>query len=152
MAWKPDLTVAAIIPDQGRYLFVEERIKRRLVLNQPAGHVEDGETLVSAIVREVAEETAREFVPEYLLGIYLWRDPRSLRTTLRFAFVGTAGKRDATRALDACIVATHWLGRDELIAREARLRSPLVLQCIDDHCSGKRLPIDAVNCSVCASS
>jgi len=152
MAWKPDLTVAAIIPDQGRYLFVEERIKRRLVLNQPAGHVEDGETLVSAVVREVAEETAREFVPEYLLGIYLWRDPRSLRTTLRFAFVGTAGERDAARALDAGIVATHWLRRDELIAREARLRSPLVLQCVDDHCSGKRLPIDAIHCSVCASS
>jgi len=148
MAWKPDLTVAAIIADQGRYLCVEERIRNRAVLNQPAGHVEDGETLVHAVVREVAEETAREFVPQYLLGIYLWRDPRSLRTSLRFAFVGVAGERDIARTLDEGIIATHWLTREELLARGSRLRSPLVLKCIDDYLAGKQMPIETVSCLI----
>jgi len=148
VAWKPDLTVAAVIAERGRFLCVEERIRSRLVFNQPAGHVEEGETLVQAIMREVAEETGCLFEPAYLLGIYLWRDSRTQHTTLRFAFAGTAGERDVSRQLDTAIVATHWLSRAELEARAGRLRSPLVMRCIDDYLAGHRLPLESVQCSV----
>ncbi len=146
MPLKPDVTVAAVVEDAGRFLVVEERIDRRLVFNQPAGHVENGETLLAAIVREVREETAWRFEPEALLGVYLWRHPSSGRSTLRFAFSGRVADHDRAQPLDHGIVRTHWLTRPELQEREPRLRSPLVLRCIDDYLEGKRLPLDAVAC------
>jgi 8-oxo-dGTP pyrophosphatase MutT (NUDIX family) len=144
MVWKPDVTVAALIEREGRYLLVEERIRGRLVLNQPAGHLEEGETLLEAVIRETLEETAWTFTPEHLLGIYQWRSPQG-RSTLRFAFCGSVGTHDPARALDPPVVATHWLSRAEILARTPVLRTPLVLRCIEDHLRGLRLPLCALN-------
>ena len=140
MVWKPDVTVAAIIERSGRFLLVEERIRGRLVLNQPAGHLEDGEALLDAVIRETLEETAWQFTPEALLGIYQWRSARG-HTTLRFAFTGNVHGYDAARPLDPPIVTTHWLAREEIAQRAARLRTPLVLRCVEDYLGGRRLPL-----------
>ncbi len=146
MPLKPEVTVAVLAEDRGRFLTVEERIKGRNVFNQPAGHVEDGETIVEAVIREALEETAWRFTPEALLGVYLWRYPDSGRYTLRFAFTGTVRDHDAAQPLDRGILRTHWLSRSELLDREPHLRSPLVLRCVDDYLTGRRLPLDAVAC------
>src|SRR5689334_21373724 len=138
MGRKPDVTVAAIAERDGRFLLVEERINRRLLFNQPAGHVERGETLLAAVVRETREETAWRFDPQALLGIYLWRNPNTGRDILRFAFTGPVADHDAAQRLDRGIIGTHWLTRDELAARQERLRSPLVLRCVHDYLAGQR--------------
>jgi 8-oxo-dGTP pyrophosphatase MutT (NUDIX family) len=142
----PDITVAAVCCRNDRFLVVEERIAGRLVFNQPAGHLEDRESLVEAVIRETREETAWRFVPEALLGIYLWRRPHNGVTTFRFAFVGQADDHRPDLALDRGIVAAHWLTRAELSLRENRLRSPLVLRCIDDFLAGKRAPLESIAC------
>jgi len=144
MARIPDITVAAVTETDGRFLVVEERINRRLVFNQPAGHVEHGETLLDAVVREVREETAWGFQPQALLGVYLWRNPASGRGYMRFAFTGTVADHHAKQPLDRGIVCTHWLSPNDLREREPRLRSPLVLRCIEDYLSGTRLPLDPI--------
>jgi 8-oxo-dGTP pyrophosphatase MutT (NUDIX family) len=144
MARTPDITVAAVTETDGRFLVVEERINRRLVINQPAGHVEHGETLLAAVVREVREETAWGFQPRALIGVYLWRNPSSGRSTMRFAFTGSVADHDAQQPLDRGIVRTHWLSRTDLLEREQRLRSPLVLRCVEDYLGGARLPLDSV--------
>lgn len=141
----PDITVAALAERQGRFLLVEERIARRLVFNQPAGHVERGETLLEAVVRETREETAWRFSGEAFLGAYLWRHPKTNRASLRFAFIGSVFDHDATQPLDHGILRTHWLTRGQLLERESRLRSPLVLRCIDDYQRGTRLPLEALS-------
>jgi ADP-ribose pyrophosphatase YjhB (NUDIX family) len=138
----PDVTVAAVAERDGRFLVVEERINHRLVFNQPAGHVERNETLLEAVVREAREETAWRFVPRALLGAYRWRN--RARETLRFAFIGEVADHDRTQRLDRGIVRALWLTRDELAEREPRLRSPLVLRCIDDYLAGRRLPLEPV--------
>lgn len=137
----PDVTVAAVTETDGRFLLVEELINRRLVFNQPAGHVEPGETLLEAVQREVREETAWRFVPQQLLGVYLWHGPHG-RSFLRFSFTGTVSDHDPAQPLDAGILRTHWLSRAELQERE--LRSPLVLRCIEDYLAGRRQPLEAV--------
>ena len=138
----PEITVAAVTEANGRFLLVEERIERRLVINQPAGHVEAGETLLEAIVREVREETAWLFTASEVVGVYLWRHPGTGRITKRFAFSGSVSDlRD--QKLDEGIVGTHWLTRAELKLREPQLRSPLVLRCIDDYLAGQRQPLAA---------
>lgn len=142
MPRRPDVTVAAIAEQDGRFLLVVERIENRLVLNQPAGHVEPNETLLEAVIRETREETAWRFAPRALLGAYRWRNSCSLRETLRFAFIGDVSGHDHTQPLDRGIVSTHWLTRDELAEREPRLRSPLVLRCIDDYLAGIRQPLE----------
>jgi 8-oxo-dGTP pyrophosphatase MutT (NUDIX family) len=144
MGRRPDVTVAAIAETDGRFLVVEERINRRLLFNQPAGHVERGETLLTAVVREAREETAWRFEPQALLGIYLWHNPTNGREVLRFAFAGGVRDHDPTQRLDRCIVATHWLTREELETRQPRLRSPLVLRCVHDYLSGRRSPLDGI--------
>lgn len=144
MARTPDITVAAVTENNGRFLVVEERINRRLVFNQPAGHVEHGETLLAAVVREVQEETAWKFQPHALLGVYLWRNPSSGRGYMRFAFTGSVMDHDAEQPLDRGIVGTHWLSRADLIQREPRLRSPLVMRCIEDYLGGTRMPLETV--------
>jgi 8-oxo-dGTP pyrophosphatase MutT (NUDIX family) len=139
--WKPSVTVAAVIERDGRFLFVQERIQGRLVLNQPAGHLDPGESLVSACRREAMEETAHHFEPTALVGIYRWRDPAKDFTFLRFAFRGNVGEV-SSRNLDHEIVAVHWLTPEEVKRRSAEHRSPLVQKCVDDFLAGRQFPLD----------
>jgi 8-oxo-dGTP pyrophosphatase MutT (NUDIX family) len=139
-----DITVAAVVARDGRYLVVEERIGGRDVLNQPAGHLERGETLLQAVIRETLEETAWTLSPRSLLGTYLWQPPRASRPTLRFAFVGEVTRHDPARALDHPVLAAHWMSRAQLQGQAARLRSPLVLRCIDDFLAGRCEPLATV--------
>lgn len=144
MTWRPDLTVAAIVARDDRFLIVEERIQGRLVLNQPAGHVEDGESMLAAVVRETLEETAWDFVPRHLVGLYLWRNPANGASILRVAIAGEVTAQESGRRLDTGIVAAHWMTRPALLAQPGRLRSPLVMRCIDDHLAGNRHSLDAL--------
>jgi 8-oxo-dGTP pyrophosphatase MutT (NUDIX family) len=144
MSIRPDLTVAAIVEREGQFLLVEERVANRMVFNQPAGHVERGETLVEAVIRETLEETAWDFTPEALVGIYFWEQPERQRSFLRFAFCGQVGNHDPRRRLDRGIERALWMRRDEIVMRSSRMRSPMVLKCIDDYLSGRRHPLDVM--------
>jgi ADP-ribose pyrophosphatase YjhB (NUDIX family) len=139
--WKPRVTVAAIIEENGRFLVVEELDAGQRVFNQPAGHLEPGETLTEAVIREVREETARSFIPEALVGLYRWVHPRKGLTFLRATFCGQTGRADSGSELDPDIIDTHWMSREELAARPESLRSPLVLRGIDDYLAGRRYPL-----------
>lgn len=147
--WKPAVTVAAVIEQDGRFLLVEEETPEGLQLNNPAGHLDPGESPLEGVVREALEETARDFVPEALLGIYMARFVRSQRdedvTYVRLAFSGRVGEVIAGRTLDHGIHRTLWMTLDEIRASAERHRSPLVLRCIEDHLAGKRLPLDAIH-------
>ncbi len=146
MTWRPDLTVAAIVQrDDGRFLVVEERIGHSMVFNQPAGHVEDRESIIEAAIRETLEETAWHFMPQHLVGVYLWRNPENGRSILRIALSGEVRGHESSRRLDHGILAAHWMSRESLVAQSARLRSPLVLQCIDDYLAGRRFDLAALN-------
>ena len=144
--WKPSVTVAAVIERDGRYLLVEEHTPEGLRLNNPAGHLDPGESPLQAVVRETLEETAHAFRPTALVGVYLARFQRAQEdiTYLRFAFCGEAGAREPGRVLDHGIVRTVWLTPEELHATADRHRSPLVLRCIEDHRAGRRHPLDLV--------
>lgn len=147
--WKPSVTVAAIIERDARYLLIEEHTPEGLRLNNPAGHLEPGESLVQACAREALEETAHPFSPDHLVGVYLARFQRATATDpseqdityLRFAFGGTVGELQAGRALDSGIVRVCWLSLDEVRASVERHRSPMVLQCIEDHARHQRHPL-----------
>ncbi|MEO6364253.1 MAG: NUDIX domain-containing protein, partial [Caldimonas sp.] len=127
---------------------VEEETPEGLRLNNPAGHLDEGESPQQAVVREALEETARGFAPSHLVGVYLSRFERPATgedvTYLRFAFAGTAGEADPARRLDAGIVRTLWMTLPELHASRARHRSALVLRCTLDFVAGTRLPLDAI--------
>lgn len=146
--WKPAVTVAAVIADRGRYLLVEEHTPEGLRLNNPAGHLEAGESPQAAVVREALEETARDFRPDAVLGLYLSRFQRPLTgedvTYLRIAYRGTVGEPLPGRSLDEGIVRTLWLTPDEIRARRAEHRSPLVMRCIDDHLAGRCYPLAVI--------
>ena len=145
--WRPRVTVAAVIEQDGRYLLVEENTADGLRLNTPAGHLEPGESPQDGAVREALEETARVFTPSALLGVYLAASPDAEgqpTTWLRITYCGTAGEPQPGRALDAGIVRTVWLTPEELRASQARHRSPLVLRCVEDHLRGQRFGLDAV--------
>lgn len=146
MSSNPEVTVAAVVERDGRFLIVEERIAGRLVLNQPAGHLEDGETLVAAAVREAREETAWRFTPDAMVGTYLWRNPDTARSYLRFAFCGSVDDHRPQQPLDTGIVRALWMTHEQLRAQPHRLRSPLVLRCIDDYLQGRRQPLESVAC------
>ncbi len=145
LRWKPNVTVAAIIERDGLYLLVEEHTSEGLRLNNPAGHLDPGESPTQGCARETLEETGHSFEPQALVGIYL---SRSIHTTteadityMRFAFCGTLGARDPARELDTGIVRTVWMSPQEVRESAARHRSPLVLQCIEDHLRGQRHPL-----------
>jgi ADP-ribose pyrophosphatase YjhB (NUDIX family) len=146
--WTPSTTVAAIIERDGRYLLIEEHTPEGLRLNNPAGHLDPGESPQEGVVREALEETMRAFTPTALVGVYLSRFQRPATgedvTYVRYAYAGTVGEELPGRALDTGIVRTLWLTPDEVRASAARHRSALVLKCVDDHLAGRRFPLDLV--------
>ncbi|MEW6689518.1 MAG: NUDIX hydrolase [Pseudomonadota bacterium] len=145
-AWKPpSVTVAAVIERGGRFLFVEELQDGRRVLNQPAGHLDPGESLVAAVAREVMEETAHRFTPQGLVGVYRWFYAAKDVTFLRFCFFGPSEGQEQNRSLDKEILALHWLSLEELKARSAMHRSPLVQHCVEDYLAGRRFPLDLLS-------
>ena len=144
MVWKPHVTVAAVIERDGRFLLVEEETDSGIRYNQPAGHLECCEALTDAVTREALEETAYHFVPQYLVGVYNWRNEAKDLTYLRFTFGGEITGHDAQRKLDEGIIAAHWLRLDEIRALESRHRSPMILRCIEDWMAGKRYPLDLI--------
>ena len=139
-----DVTVAAVIERDGRFLIVEEHACGQVVFNQPAGHLEPDESLIDAAVRETLEETGHRFRPQHLLGVYLWHSEPAQKSFLRVTFVGSAGPPSGVPRLDEGIVAAHWMSRNQLLALHDRLRSPMVLRCIDDYRAGIRYPLDAL--------
>jgi len=144
LLWKPNVTVAALIEREGRFLLVEEETDEGIRLNQPAGHLDEGESLVAACARETLEEAAWNFTPTALVGIYQWPRPQGDITYLRFAFCGDLGAHEAERILDTGILRTLWLTPAEIEAARPRHRSPLVMQCIADYLAGRRFPLDVV--------
>ena len=146
--WKPNVTVAAIIERDGRYLLIEEETAEGLRLNNPAGHLDPAESPVQACAREALEETAHLFTPTHLVGVYLSRFQRPQTgediTYLRLAFCGELGALQAGRSLDSGIVRTLWMRPEEVRASQDRHRSPLVLRCIEDHLAGQRPPLDLI--------
>ena len=143
--WKPNVTVAAVIEQHGKFLLVEEETDEGPMFNQPAGHWEPGETLAAGVIRETREETAYTFTPEGLLGIYSWRHPRKDVTYLRFAYTGSTGAHDPRQSLDDGIIRAVWLSLEEIRAAQPRHRSPLVLQCVEDYLAGRRYPLDLIS-------
>ena len=146
--WKPSVTVAAVFERNGRFLMVEEETPDGVRLNQPAGHLDPGESLVEAAARETIEESAHPFRPTALLGVYVARsvprdEPEGV-TYVRFAFTGELGPREPGRELDNGILRVLWLTADEIRARESEHRSPLVMKCVDDFLPGRRFPLDFV--------
>jgi 8-oxo-dGTP pyrophosphatase MutT (NUDIX family) len=140
--WKPNVTVAALIEREGRFLLVEEETDDGLRFNQPAGHLDEGESLLAACTRETLEETAWGFTPTALVGIYQWPRPHGDTTYLRFAFSGELGAHEECRALDVGIQRAVWMTPDEIRATADRHRSPLVGQCVSDYLAGRRFPLD----------
>lgn len=140
--WKPNVTVAAIIERDGHFLLVEEEADGGVLINQPAGHLEHGESLLEAARREVREETGHEFEPRSLVGVYLYPNPRVGITYLRFCFEGSARPPSIKTELDQGIIRTLWLNRDAIGKLGDRLRSSMVTRCIDDYLSGQRYSLD----------
>lgn len=141
MIWKPNVTVAAVIEHNGKFLLVEEETAEGVMFNQPAGHLEDGESLMEAARREVWEETAYRFEPVSLLGVYHWKHPKKDITYLRFAFIGKADDHDPQQPLDEGILRAVWMTPEEIHATADRHRSPQVLTCIEHYLAGQRFPL-----------
>ena len=144
MQWKPNATVAVVVPDGERLLMVEEHSEGAVVINQPAGHIEKGESILEAARREALEETGYPVTLNAFLGIYVFRSPHNGITYHRYAFIGDAGRRE-TDVLDEGIIAAHWFTPGELEARQDQLRSPLVTKCIDDYRHGRHFPLDLIH-------
>ncbi len=142
MIWKPNVTVAAVIERDGKFLLVEEETSHGVRFNQPAGHLEAHESLLSAVTREVLEESAFHFTPQHLLGVYRWHSDESDVTYLRFAFTGKITGHEADRNLDVGILRAVWLTPDEIRGSRPRHRSPLILRCVEDYLAGKRYPLE----------
>ena len=142
LSWTPDLTVAAICEREGQFLLVEERAKstQKIVLNQPAGHIESGETIIQAVKRETLEETQRHFTPISVVGLYRLAADNG-KTYFRYTFYGEVSEIDQTEDRDPDILNTHWLTLNQ-IKHSDNLRSPLVLSCIEDYLSGTHYPLD----------
>ena len=141
---RPAVTVAAVVEREGKFLLVCERTRRGLRLNQPAGHLERGESLPEGAARETLEEAAWRVAPVALVGIYRWVAPDNGETFVRFAYAATPLAHEPNRKLDTGIVDVLWLTHDEIAARRDEHRSPLVLRCIDDYRAGHRLPFEFV--------
>jgi|TARA_B110000908_G_scaffold25764_1_gene29675 ADP-ribose pyrophosphatase YjhB (NUDIX family) len=142
--WKPHATVAAIVEQGGKFLLVEEMTSRGNRFNQPAGHLEDNETITHAVIREMLEETAYDFTPEALLGIYHWKHDHNDTTYLRFAFIGKVGSHYPEQALDTGIIRAVWMSIDEIRAQQNLMRSEQVLSCFEDYLAGKQHPLETI--------
>jgi 8-oxo-dGTP pyrophosphatase MutT (NUDIX family) len=149
--WKPNVTVAAVIEQDGKFLLVEEHTAQGLRLNTPAGHLDPGESPIEGCARETLEETAHAFTPTALIGIYMARSSHRTGKNeddviyMRFAFAGILGPKEAGRPLDQGIVRTVWMSADEIRASVARHRSPLLLKSVEDHLAGRRYPLDLIH-------
>jgi len=142
--WKPHVTVAAVIERDNKFLMVEEMADGVRAFNQPAGHLEPGEDLVSAMLRETLEETAWVVEPESFIGVYRWQNPGNAITYLRFAFSAKPVEHQAHRDLDTGIIAAHWLDLESILEQRALHRGPQVMQCINDYLDRQRFPLSAV--------
>ena len=142
MIWKPHATVAAIIERDNKFLIVEEIIQGQHLYNQPAGHLDPDESLIDAVIRETREESAWQFIPDAITGIYLWKQPDTGESFLRVAFCGPCKNHDPDQELDDGIIHAIWKSREELVQQPDKLRSPMVINCIDDYLAGKRYPLD----------
>ncbi|MBA2660130.1 MAG: NUDIX hydrolase [Nitrosospira sp.] len=142
MIWKPNVTVAAVVEQDGKFLLVEEQTGGGMLFNQPAGHLEPNESITQAAIRETLEETRYTFTPQWVLGIYRWHSRPDNITFLRFAFSGFVSGHDPSRPLDAGILRAAWFGPDEIREMTYRHRSPLVMKCVDDHLAGKHYPLE----------
>lgn len=151
MLWKPNVTVAAVAERDGRFLLVEEHTEYGIRYNQPAGHLDHGESLLEAVVRETLEETGYSFAPTCLVGIYLYSAQTGDLTYLRFAFAGEVRGHDPQRPLDKEIIAAHWLSLDEMRERQEQHRSPMVLRCTEDWLAGRRYPLALLTHYPCVS-
>ncbi|MFV2061864.1 MAG: NUDIX hydrolase [Gammaproteobacteria bacterium] len=145
MTWAPHVTVAAIIEDEGKFLFVEENTTTGIKLNQPAGHLEPNETIIAAVIRETQEETARTVEPHYLTGIYRIFSSDNDCTYLRFCFYCKVISHDEQQALDPDIIRTLWLTENEITQNQNMHRSPLVLQCLSDYIAGQHYPLSLLH-------
>lgn len=143
--WKPNVTVAAVVERDGSFLLVEEQTAEGIRYNQPAGHLEVGESLLDAVVRETLEESAWHFTPTALIGVYHYHQAGSGITYLRFAFTGELPEHDAGRKLDTGIVRALWMPVPEIRANRAKHRSPLLMQCVDDYLAGRRYPLQLLH-------
>ncbi len=143
----PHVTVCAVIENQQKFLLVEEKvISGEIMFNQPAGHLEADESLISAVCREVREETTRHFTPQNFLGVYYWKNPKNLQTFLRFTFSGIVSEIDENLILDDGIIACHWLNFDEIseLSRQQKLRSPMILQSIQNYLNNVKYPLEII--------
>lgn len=144
MTWTPHTTVAAVIEKDGKFLVVEEESGGKIVYNQPAGHLDEGENLIEAVIRETLEETAWHFRPENVTGVYQYKSPGNETTYIRFCFSGQCNLHEPDRRLDDGIVRAIWMSYEELLREKDKLRSPMVLQCIDDYLTDKRYPLELI--------
>lgn len=144
MSWHPHATVAAIVEKEGKFLLVEEHSSGQIVLNQPAGHIEEDETFITAVCRETLEETAWHIDPKYLVGLYIYKSALNNTTYHRACFYAEAIRHESARQLDEGIIQAIWMSRDEIAAQQEKLRSPMVLRCIDDYLAGKQYPLNLI--------
>ncbi len=144
MVWTPHATVAAIVEREGRFLFVEELSNGERVFNQPAGHVDEHESILNATKRETLEESGWEVEPKALIGIYTYQAPSNGVTYYRFCYACDAMREVPNAQLDTDILAAHWFSLEEIKAKQDKLRSPLVLKCIEDYLEGKRYPLELI--------
>jgi 8-oxo-dGTP pyrophosphatase MutT (NUDIX family) len=144
MQWMPHATVAAIVEDNGKFLLVEETTDRGNRFNQPAGHLEDNETLLEAVVRETLEETAYAFEPTALLGVYHWKHEHNDTTYLRFAFIGKVSGHQPQLPLDDGIIRAVWMSAEDMREQAMLMRSPQVLTCVEDYLSGQQFPLSVL--------
>ncbi len=144
MTWKPHTTVAAVIENDGKFLIVEEESDGKIVYNQPAGHLDEDENLIQAVIRETLEETAWHFKPENITGVYQYKSPDNGTTYVRFCFSGKCDQHEPDRKLDDGIVRAIWMSYEELLREQDKLRSPMVLRCIDDYLAGKQYPLELI--------
>ncbi|ORU89651.1 MAG: NUDIX hydrolase [Cycloclasticus sp. symbiont of Poecilosclerida sp. M] len=148
MIWKPNVTVASIVELDSKFLMVEEKSPNGAVLNQPAGHLEPNESIEAAVVRETLEETGYRFTPDAVVGSYLWHNGDNETTYFRTTFSGSVCDQTIETKLDAGIIRALWMTHEEILADKQRLRSPIILESINDYLAGKCYPLDMIKCYI----